>query len=133
MDFGKIAIYAVPTDGSSLDAVEKGMDAVLAEVIKNGVTEAELDRAKKAYLAEHIYESDNQATLARRYGWGLVVGRTVAEIDAWPEKIAAVTLDDVKKVAGRYLDARRSVTGTLLPVAADADSKATAASPSGRS
>ena len=133
MDFGKIAIYAVPTDSSSLDAVEKGMDAVLAEVIKTGVTEAELERAKKAYLAEHIYESDNQATLARRYGWGLVVGRTVAEIDAWPEKIAAVTLDDVKKVAGRYLDARRSVTGTLLPVTADADSKATAASPSGRS
>ncbi len=132
MDFGKIAIYAVPADGASLDAVEKGMDAVLADVIKNGVTEAELERAKKSYLADYVYESDNQATLARRYGWGLVAGRTVAEIDAWPGKISAVTLDEVKKTAARYLDARRSVTGTLLPIPAEGDVKASAPSPSGR-
>lgn len=134
MDFGKIAIYAVPSDGVPLETVEKAMDGVLADVIKNGVTQAELERAKKSYLAEHIYESDNQSTLARRYGWGLVVGRTVADIDAWPEKISAVSLDDVKKAAARYLDARRSVTGTLLPIPPDGNPEAsTASSPSGRS
>ena len=130
MDFGKIAVYAVPADGVSLETVEKAIDAVLADAIKSGVTEAELDRAKKSYLAEYVYESDNQATLARRYGWGLVVGRTLAEIDAWPEQISKVTLDQVKQAAARYLDARRSVTGTLLPVAPDGAQSST---PSGRS
>lgn len=119
MDFGKIAIYAIPADGVSLETVEKAIDAVLADIIENGVTEAELARAKKAYLAEYIYESDNQATLARRYGWGLVVGRAVEDIEAWPERIAKVTLDDIKTAARRYLDPRRSVTGTLIPVAPD--------------
>jgi len=119
MDFGKIAVYAIPADGVSLETVEKAIDEVLADIIENGVTEAELARAKKAYLAEYVYESDNQATLARRYGWGLVVGRTVEDIEAWPERIAKVTLDDIKMVAHRYLDPRRSVTGTLIPVAPD--------------
>jgi zinc protease len=117
LDSGKIALYAVAADGVGLERVETGMDAVLAEIRDSGVTDAELERAKTAYLADHVYESDNQSTLARRYGWGLVIGRTVAEIDAWPERIAKVTLADIKKVAGTYLDLRRSVTGTLLPVA----------------
>lgn len=123
MDFGKIAVYAVPADGHTLERVEAGIDAVLAEVAGNGVTDEELDRAKKAYLAEYIYESDSQSTLARRYGWGLVIGRTLAEIDAWPEQIAKVTRDDIRKVAVRYFQARRSVTGTLIPVAPDGVAK----------
>ena len=133
MDFGKIAVYGIPADGVSLTAVETAIDAVLADVAENGVTEAELERAKKSYLAEYIYESDNQATLARRYGWGLVAGRTLEDIEAWPERIAKVTLDDVKKVAARYFDPRRSVTGTLLAVPPDVVHETGAAAPQRRS
>ena len=116
MDSGKIGVYAVPTEGHTLEQVEAAIDAVLAEVIEKGVTADELARAKTGYIAEYIYESDNQATLARRYGWGLVVGRTIAEIESWPDQIAKVTLEDVKKAAERDLDIRRSVTGRLIPV-----------------
>ncbi len=133
MDFGKIAVYAIPVDGVSLDKVEQAIDEVLAGIIENGVTEAELERAKKSYLAEYIYESDNQATLARRYGWAMVVGRAVEDIESWPEKIAKVTLDDVKKVAARYLDPRRSVTGRLLPVPPDVVQQTGASAPPSRS
>jgi zinc protease len=120
-DNGKIAIYAVPADGVGLDKLETAIDAVLAEVKAQGITEAELERAKKSYLAEYVYESDNQATLARRYGWSLTVGRTVADIEEWPDRISKVTTADVLKVAKRHLDIRRSVTGTLLPVAPEGE------------
>lgn len=134
MDFGKIAVYAVPADGVPIAKAEAAIDAVLADLMQNGVTEAELERAKKAYLAEHIYESDNQATLARRYGWGLVVGRTLADIEDWPERIARVSREDVRKAAARYLDLRHSVTGTLLPVDPAAPIQQTGATaPPGRS
>ncbi len=98
-----------------LEKVEAAVDAVFADVAKNGVTEAELQRAKSGYISDYIYESDNQATLARRYGWNLTVGRTVADIEAWPAAIAKVSLDNVKKAAADYLDVRRSVTGYLVP------------------
>jgi zinc protease len=115
LDTGNISLYAVAADGVPLAKVEAAIDEVLADVAKNGVTEQELVRAKNNYLAEYVYESDNQATLARRYGWGVSVGRTVAQIESWPDEISKVTLDDIKKVAAQYLDARRSVTGYLMP------------------
>jgi zinc protease len=127
-DSGKISLYAVPIDGVGLDKVETALDGVIAEVRASGINASELERAKKAYLAEYIYDSDNQATLARRYGWSLTVGRTVKDIEEWPDRIAKVTLDDVAKVAAKYLDIRRSVTGTLVPVSPDAPS-AIAATP----
>ncbi len=115
LDGGTLSLYAVASEGVPLEKVEAAVDAVLAEVAKNGVTEAELQRAKNGYLADYVYDSDNQASLARRYGWNLVVGRTVADVEAWPERIAKVTTGDIKRVAAQYLDMKGAVTGYLLP------------------
>ena len=92
---------------------------MLDDIRANGVTEIELERAKKSLLADYIYESDNQASLARRYGWGVAVGRSVADIEKWPQAIASVTPDDVKRAAETYLDLRGSVTGWLEPEEAE--------------
>ncbi len=115
LDSGKITLHAVAAPTSDLAAVEKRMDDVIANVVANGVTEQALARAKASYIADFVYESDNQSTLARRYGWGRAVGRSIAEIDALPERIRKVTGDDIKRVASRYLDINASVTGTLVP------------------
>ncbi|MBS0239095.1 MAG: insulinase family protein [Proteobacteria bacterium] len=115
LDGGTISLYAVAADGVPLEKVEAATDDVLANIVKNGVTETELTRAKNSYLADYVYDSDNQATLARRYGWNLAVGRTVADVEAWPANISKVTADDVKKVAAKYLDLKDSVTGYLIP------------------
>ncbi|MDX2259721.1 MAG: pitrilysin family protein [Hyphomicrobiaceae bacterium] len=115
IDSGKLSVYAVAQNGTPLADVEREIDAVLADVKANGITEAELKRAKTGLAAEYIYESDSQSTLARRYGWGLVVGHTVAAIEEWPQEVAKVTAEDVKAAAAEFLDARRSVTGWLVP------------------
>jgi zinc protease len=119
LDSGTLGVYAVAAQGVGLDKVEEAMDKVLNDLRENGVTQAELDRAKKQFLAELIYESDSQVSLARRYGTGLALGLTVEQIDRWPETIAKVTLDDVKRAAAKHLDMRHSVTGTLVPVSAE--------------
>ena len=75
----------------------------------------ELDRARNVYLADHIYGSDSQSTLARRYGWGLVVGHSVEDIESWPSRLEKVTVEDVARVARKYLDVKQSVTGVLVP------------------
>jgi zinc protease len=118
MDSGKIGVSAVLAPGVDVAALEAALDDVLAAVIADGVTDEEVQRGKKAYLAEYVYESDNQGTLARRYGWGLTLGRTVAEVDQWPANFSKVTAQDVKAVAGRHLVPQRSVTGVLIPAPA---------------
>jgi zinc protease len=114
LDSGTISLSAVASDGD-LDKVERAVDQVLDEVRKNGVTQLELERAKKSLRADHIYQSDEQEKLANRYGWALASGRTIEHVDRWPAAVAKVAADDVKAVANTYLDARRSVTGWLLP------------------
>lgn len=121
LDSGSIGLYGVAAEGASLDAVEKAMDDVVRDLRENGVTEAELERAKKQFIAEFVYESDSQQTLARRYGAAMALGLTVEQIDSWPAEVVKVTLADVTRVAQKYLDIRHSVTGTLIPVAAAAE------------
>jgi zinc protease len=117
MDSGKIGISAVVADGVSIDKAEASMDAVIADLKANLVTDEELMRAKKAYIAEYIYESDNQSTLARRYGWGLISGNTIAKIDAWPQELAKVTAEQIRTAAVKHFELKNSVTGTLAPLA----------------
>jgi zinc protease len=114
-DSGKIAISAVPSEGVSLEKLETAIDGVIADVVAKGVTQAELDRARKVYLAEYIYESDSQSTLARRYGYGLIVGQTIEQIEGWPQALDRLKLDDLKAAAAKWFDIRASVTGYLLP------------------
>jgi zinc protease len=114
LDSGTISLQAVAPRGN-LDSVESAVDQVLEEVRTNGVTRLELERAKKSLRADYIYQSDEQETLAHRYGWALATGRTIEQVDSWPAAMGEVAADDVGKAANAYLDVRRSVTGWLLP------------------
>jgi zinc protease len=121
LDGGTIGIYAVAADGVGLDKVEASIDRVLHELRHTSVTANELDRAKKSFISEFIYESDSQSQLARRYGEGLLIGQTIDQINNWPAAISKITAQDILRVANTHLDLRSSVTGTLLPVAPDAE------------
>ena len=87
----------------------------MRKVIEHGVTQDELDRARTRYLRSLIFARDSQSGMANIYGATLATGGTVEDIDAWPERLRAVTTDQVKAVAAKYLTPNRSVTGYLLP------------------
>ncbi|OYX84397.1 MAG: hypothetical protein B7Y75_04545 [Azorhizobium sp. 35-67-5] len=98
----------------------------------------ELARAKTRLTADAIYARDNQATLARIYGASWATGVSVAEVNAWPDRVKSVTAAQVKDAAAHYLVLRRAVTGYLtpakvVPAAAPASAPATQATPEKRS
>jgi zinc protease len=113
LDGGRADFVVIPVEGVTLEKAEAELDALIADLQQNGITQDELDQAKSTLEAKRVFESDNQTTLAQRYGQGIAVGRSVAEIDGVPDHIAALTLDDVKRVAVEFLKPERSVTGTL--------------------
>jgi zinc protease len=117
------AIGAVARE-MDLRAVEASVDAVLDDIRTNGVTQLEFGRAKKSLLAKYIFDSDNQVSLAKRYGWAAIMGRSADEVDGWPAAISKVTVDDIKRVANEHLDPRSSVTGWLLPTEVHASANA---------
>ena len=81
---------------------------------EKGPTAEELERTKNRLISDAVYAQDNQATLARWYGIALTTGTTVKDVQAWPDRIRAVTADDVRLAARKWLDKRRSVTGYLI-------------------
>ena len=100
-----------------MEALEAGVDAALAAFLDEGPSEVELARARTRLVADTIFARDNQSSLARIFGSSLAVGETVEDVLAWPERVEAVTRDQVLAAARRYLRPDRSVTGLLLPAA----------------
>ncbi|UIJ71260.1 pitrilysin family protein [Aurantimonas sp. HBX-1] len=116
---GQFAVYGTPRGDASIDAVEAAIEAEIADIVENGVNEDELERAKNRVRKNMIYLRDSQTAMARRYAAALSTGRTIEDVEAWPERVEAVTVEEVNAVARKYLQERRSVTGHLLPEAAD--------------
>lgn len=113
-DAQTFGVYGVPAAGTSLDAVEQAIDAVIADLIARGPTDEELTRIKRRMRASQIYAQDDQASLARQYGAALAIGQTVADVQGWMTVIDQVTAADVVKAAKDHLVPERSVTGRLL-------------------
>ncbi len=113
VDDGYFGVYAIPHEGLSLETLDLEVDAVLSDVASNGVTEAELRRGKTRLVADLIYAQDSQAQLARIYGATLSTGGSIADLQEWPDRINAVTNEDIKRVTLTYLARNRAVVGHL--------------------
>jgi len=114
LDMAKFGLYGAPRQGIALPQLEADADGVLAELIAKGVSAEELERAKSRLIADAVYAQDNQVSMARWYGAALMTGASVNDVRSWPERIRAVTAEEVQDAARQWLDKRRSVTGYLI-------------------
>jgi zinc protease len=115
LDDTVFAVYGSPRGDATIEDVERAIDAEIARIAEEGVSEDELEKAKKRAIRSMIFARDDQSGMARIYGSTLATGGTVDDILEWPGRIEAVAPDDIKQAAARYLDQRRSVTGYLRP------------------
>ncbi len=121
IDDGTFGIAVVPAPDVNLETIEGDLDRVLEEFLAKGPDPAALERIRTQVRAGEIYARDSVDNLANRYGRGLSVGLTVADIDGWDEAIAAVTEADVMEAAKLVLDRRNAVTGWLTRPAAEGE------------
>jgi zinc protease len=113
IDDTRFSIYAVPSQGVSLEALEEAVDAAVKTVPAEAFDDAAVERAKTRLVAETIYSTDSQSSLARIYGSALAIGETIEEVRRWPDEIEAVTTPALASVTERFLIPRRAVTGYL--------------------
>jgi zinc protease len=114
LDATQFSISVSPRPGVEFAQVEQVVDSVISDIAQNPVRAEDLERVKTQLIAEAIYAQDNQATLARWYGGALTTGLSIEDIRSWPERIRAVTADQVRAAAQKWLDKKRSVTGYLI-------------------
>jgi zinc protease len=114
LDATQFTISASPRSGVTFAQVEQVIDDVIADIDQNGVRAEDLERVKTQLIAETVYAQDNQATLARWYGGAMTTGLSIEDIRNWPERIRAVTADQVRDIVRKWFDKNRSVTGYLI-------------------
>lgn len=118
-DLSTFGFYVTPASADRVAAVEQAVDAMIADVVENGVTEEELANAKRRMLADAVYARDSHEWASNALGSILAIGGDIDMVERWPERIDAVTRDEVRAAARHVLQARRSVTGILLPAAGE--------------
>lgn len=113
LDDTSFTLVVVPAEGVSLAEAEEALDRAIADFMEEGVDPAHLERIKGQLRAARIYERDDVRAIANEYGRALTQGLTVADLQAWPDILDAVTEDDILAAARRVFDLDRSVTGWL--------------------
>jgi zinc protease len=109
----RLSLYAVPAGGVSLEALEAALDEAVGAAADQALDVDAIERAKTRLVAETIYASDSQSSLARIYGSALAIGETLDDVRRWPLEIEAVLRADLVAAAETFLISRRSVTGYL--------------------
>ncbi len=112
---GSFGVYGSPRGDVEISEIENALQTEIDKLLADGVTQEELDYARRAFLKSIIYSQDSQVALSRIFGSILANGGTIEDFVGWPDAIAKVTVEDINRVARKYLDKKRSVTSRLLP------------------
>jgi len=108
-------VSVTPNEGTPLAMVEEKALEVLDQVRLNGITPQELRKAKNQLRARLVFDDDSITNIAHQLGY-------FATIDDWrsagaiPQRIEAVTLQEVAAVAAARLIASNRTVGSFEPI-----------------
>lgn len=109
-------ISATVTAGTPVATVEQAALEEIEAVRQAGIAEAELRKAKRQLRARLVFETDSVTNIAHQIGFFETIGS--AELySALADRIAAVTSDDVARVAQGYLGSSNRTVGWFEPLA----------------
>ena len=115
LDYGEFGLFASPRAGGDIEALEKAVLEELEAAVKEGFKPDDIERAKKLIAAGAVFARDGVRAGPNAIGAAFTQGQTIEDVESWPERISAVTADQVMTAAKALLDVRKSVTSVLLP------------------
>jgi zinc protease len=112
VDPGFFAFY-MGTSAEKLDVAVADTLEEIREVKRGGVTQEELDRAKKWMIGSYEIGLQSNSSYANKMVYNELYGVGYEETFRAPEKIAAVTLSDVNRLAASVLDTEKYTIAIL--------------------
>lgn len=114
IDPSTFSISAEVMPGKSPGDVENAIDAILGRLKEEEIPAKELEKAKNQVEAAFIFAQDSNFGQAMRVGLYELTGGW-RRMNDYMKGIRAVTSDDIRRVARKYLDADQRTVGTLIP------------------
>ena len=106
---GTLVALAVANQGVGVERLDTLVAAQLDSIRTGGVTPEELTKAKNTFRAGYIHTRETTLGRAEALHHYDMFHGSVAEINADLERYLAVTADDIRRVATRYLDPANAV------------------------
>ena len=100
---GMVFLEAGSAKGRTGAELEAGVREVIAGIAADGVTAEETNRAKVQLLAQLVYKRDSFFAQALELGELESCGLSFRDADRIPERLKAITAEQIQAAAGRYL------------------------------
>ena len=97
------------------DKVEKAVFEEISKIQEKGITETELNTAKKMIESDTYYARESVSNIATEMGYIVTLTGGTQYYEAYLKNINKVTVDDVKRVANKYLLKTNSAVSVVLP------------------
>ncbi len=114
---GAFLALGIANQGVSADSLEAGLASEVARLASEGVSAAELEKAKNSYLAERIRQQQLSLFMAEAIHTANLFLGDPAAVNTDPARYLAVTVDDIRRVAARYLVPENSLVLLITPEA----------------
>jgi zinc protease len=111
---GLFYLEAIPADTSLAD-LQQALEAEIAELRSEAPSEAELDRVKRQIAASEVFSRDSIFYQATQIGKLETIGYGHEYKDRYLERIRAVTPEQVRQAAAKYLVPQRRTLVRLHP------------------
>jgi zinc protease len=114
-DVGLLVFRLILASGKTTAEAERSLENEIEQVLKNGVTEAELEKAKNRFLTGKLQERETVNGKASALGQAVVVYADANRINTDLAKLQAVTTSEIKEVMNRYITGKKKVILEYLP------------------
>jgi len=117
------ALDATPSEGKTVADVEAALIQQIEAIKESGVTSEELDRVKAGVIAADVYKRDSMFFQGMQIGTIETIGFPWKILEDYPNKLRAVTPEQVQAVAKKYLLKDNLTVATLDPQPIDPNAK----------
>jgi zinc protease len=116
-DLGLIAFRLILASGKPVADAEKSLNTEIEKILKEGVTQAELEKAKTRFLTGKLLERETVNGKANALGQAVVMYGDAMRVNTDLAKLQAVTADQIKELVNKYITAQKKVVLEYLPEA----------------
>ena len=112
---GMLLMHATAREDVTADAIEAAVDAEIARVASEGVTEDELTRAKNRAEVDYAHQLETYDSRADLLAMFATYFGDPSLVHRWLDPYRSATVEDMKRVAGQYLVAENRATTVFVP------------------